>query len=696
MKTRVICMGIALLSLVTSCTNEELVNPNPEGATPTPGQQVTITATLPGSGNDADKPGTRMGYDENADAAVGGLLTHWTTGDAFNILPYNGDTGAEGDPQTFTLDAASAGKNEGTFTGTAPAASSEYAIYYPAGKIKNSADFSAFAYAGQVQKGNGNRDHLTAYHSIRLGTEADYTKIDFSDCYQSSCMKFVLTLPGDEEIVPKTITLATAKGRESFYATNRGDGSVGKGDIASLSMEVEDITLTGTEHTITAYMMMSCQEVGLESSEGLTVTVDAEDGSSYSQSINTADGYQYLVLESGKMHTLTAKNMTKVELPSMTFKVKVTSVSNTFSIPFPTSGTTPAAMTVTWGDGGKAVEIPAGTTLTSEADDAFNHTYTSAAAEGTEYTITITSAQTDATQKQIPDFNFYYNRPNNNSNQKKLISMDTPLLNTGATNFSDCFNKCTALATIPAVLFDNNKEAIDFDYCFGSCKVLEEIPAALFASNTKAKDFNHCFYGCTKLNTIYKELFDNNPEATSFEYCFYSCSALKEIPVALFDNNPEATSFEYCFSHCGALEEIPVALFDKNTKAEKFGGCFNSCGKLATIPEELFANNLAATNFIYCFKDCYLAKLNAKIFSVEGNTNPETNTRFSGKTMNFTSCFMNTGGSLTDVDASIAPQLWKYDKGGATWTTTDCFQNCKASNSSWTDDMDQTAWGTHQ
>ncbi|WP_300699959.1 hypothetical protein [Bacteroides sp.] len=518
-------------------------------------------------------------------------------------------------------------------------------------------------------------------------------------------------------------------------------------------------------------MMMSCQEVILPET-GITVTVDAEDGSSYTQTILTpkVEGKD-VTLKGGKIHTITASRMTKLEPASMTFKVKVTAADNTFSIPFPIYGATPANMTVTWEEGGKAVEILAGTTLTDKAEDDFNHTYYNADPNGTEYTITITSAQTDGAKQQIPDFNFYSNRKNN-SNQKKLISMDTPLLNTGATNFNfcfnecealkeipkelftnntgatgffscfgkcaalttihealfannpeatnfgycfyeckalkeipeklfannkkannfgDCFSSCAALTTIPAALFANNQEAEKFSYCFYYCKALKEIPEALFANNTKVKDFSYCFNGCEVLTTIPAALFANNQEATNFNYCFYYCAALGEIPVALFTNNKEATNFEYCFSYCTSLEEIPQGLFDENTKAEIFSSCFSSCSNLATIPEGLFANNPEATDFRYCFYSCNHAKLNAKIFSMDGNS--EGNKRFEGKAMKFDYCFNNTGSSLTDADI-VAPQLWKYATGaGTTWTMDGCFAGCKANSSSWTN-MNTDVWGS--
>lgn len=99
------------------------------------------------------------------------------------------------------------------------------------------------------------------------------------------------------------------------------------------------------------------------------------------------------------------------------------------------------------------------------------------------YTITITSTQTEATRKQIPDLNFGKNR-NDNSNSSKLISIDTPLLNTEATEFTLCFYKCTALKTIPKGLFDKNTEITDFRSCFDQCEALQSIPKGLFDTHT--------------------------------------------------------------------------------------------------------------------------------------------------------------------------------------------------------------------
>ena len=299
----ILIMLATLLGLVTSCTTDELVNPNPEASTPGgSGQQITITATL-GDANSA-APGTRMGY--APDDAGTGLKTTWAAGDAFNIVPFSNNT--YGTAQLFTLDKAShdasADKSTGTFTGTEPATSSLYYIFHPANKIKTEQEFYSFSYVGQVQTENGNSSHLTAYHSIEFLTD-NYQTINFNNTppnnnvYQSSCMKFVLTLPVG--ITPTKITLATADGSTCFYSNNDGSAT------AKLELGLSGFDATTSDaSTITAYMMMSFLAVKLPEA-GITVIVSAADGSSYARTI-TLD--KETTLGSGKTHTITVSDAT--------------------------------------------------------------------------------------------------------------------------------------------------------------------------------------------------------------------------------------------------------------------------------------------------------------------------------------------------------------------------------------------------
>ena len=302
-----------------------------------------------------------------------------------------------------------------------------------------------------------------------------------------------------------------------------------------------------------------------------------------------------------------------VPVDTMQFTVKVESGDLGFSIPFPDSGVTPAAIMVSWGDGTPVVVVPKGTTLA--AGDKFEYTY---AAAGT-YTITIGSDAT-ADKQQIPVLNFYQRA--GSYNQNKLVSLKTPLLNMNCSSLSKAFYSCEKLTTIPENLFEKNKAATDFSGCFYYCSALQTIPGGLFANNTAATDFNSCFFNCNLLKEIPSELFAKNTEARGFNYCFANCKGLNAIPENLFEKNTAATNFSYCFYNCILLGSIPKELFASNTAATNFSYCFSSCKALTTIPESLFANNTEATNFDQCFADCIaLTTIEARLFANNANIN---------------------------------------------------------------------------
>lgn len=296
-----------------------------------------------------------------------------------------------------------------------------------------------------------------------------------------------------------------------------------------------------------------------------------------------------------------------VPVDTMQFTVKVEGGNLGFCIPFPDSGKTPAAITVSWGDGTPAVAVPKGTTLA--AGDKFEYTYATA---GT-YIITIGSDVT-ADKQQIPMLNFYQRA--GSYNQNKLVSLETPLLNMNCSSLSKAFFSCENLTTIPENLFEKNTATTDFSGCFYYCRALQTIPGGLFASNTAATNFNSCFFNCDLLKEIPNELFAKSTEAGDFTSCFAYCKGLTAIPGNLFANNTAATKFSNCFYNCDLLGSIPKELFASNTAATNFINCFGDCDALTTIPESLFANNTAATDFSQCFADCTaLTTIEARLFA---------------------------------------------------------------------------------
>ena len=369
-----------------------------------------------------------------------------------------------------------------------------------------------------------------------------------------------------------------------------------------------------------------------------------------------------------------------VPVDTMQFTVKVESGDLGFSIPFPDSGVTPAAIMVSWGDGTPVVVVPKGTTLA--AGDKFEYTY---AAAGT-YTITIGSDAT-ANKQQIPELNFYQRASSYNPN--KLVSLETPLLNMNCSSLSKAFYSCEKLTTIPGNLFEKNTKATDFSGCFYYCRALQTIPGGLFASNTAATDFNSCFFNCDLLKEIPSELFANNAEATSFNYCFANCNGLTAIPGNLFEKNKAATDFRNCFQSCRALKAIPGGLFTNNTAATNFSYCFYGCTGLRTIPEGLFAKNAEAINFNSCFYGCTYMMFNPNIFVDPAAAEQDKLKRFIDKNMDFRNCFYQVN---LHNNSGTAPALWSYEKGLGNWTTANCFQGCIMSNSE--DIKDYSTWGT--
>ena len=189
---------------------------------------------------------------------------------------------------------------------------------------------------------------------------------------------------------------------------------------------------------------------------------------------------------------------------SMKFRIDLTSYSTdmTYILPFKTSGNTGSyTLVVDWGDDKQRTTIPSGTDLTTAAAALLlTHTYTDAK----EYTITINTTEEDFSKEQIPGFKPGSYRTDNNNNNLKLKSLLSPLLNTGETDFSNCFANCASLTSLLSGLFDYNTEVTNFSSCFAlngstSSSTNGWIPPRLFAKHLKATNFQQCFQGQTLL-----------------------------------------------------------------------------------------------------------------------------------------------------------------------------------------------------
>ena len=658
---------VALILIPAACSDEQMNSRNPEQQPGTSGPLITVTA------NQEDRPQTRLGYNDPVDITKPIEVT-WAAQDQFFVgkdwSEFAGDdnhlSAATGYFSSFDLEKGAGAKNAdfiGKLPTEMPNGSALYAIYGDGtNRIaidKEEAGALSFDYTNQRQSANADTKHLSAVDFMAATTtyETDQQPV-FNFTHLGAMIKFSLTLP-EAGMTVKQLTLTTTDGTAPFSSSAQWKKDVvdafSKSKTASagttllLGEDETGITLTDTKE-LTAYMMVaptSLTDVVMIDKKFLLKVTDAN-GVVYAATF-TGGG-----LEQGKYYTVQAELVQLFN--EMKFDIKVESGSLDFRIPFPTSGNTPADIdiTVDWGDGKEVTMVPGGTALSSA--DGFKHPYTDA----NTYTITITSSQIDATKQQIPRIKF-----DGNSDAKKLISMNTPILNIGTYYFSYCFKGCTNLTSLSPGLFDKNTQADDFGDCFTGCTSLTELPPGLFDKNTQADDFGYCFDGCTNLTSLPQGLFDKNTKVTDFDSCFRGCKSLTELPKGLFDNNKDVTNFSSCFGLCDNLASLPEGLFDKNT---------------------------AVTNFSRCFRYCANLVLNETIFSAA--TPDAKKTRFSDKAMNFSSCFLETGSNLTNDQQlkSAAPRLWEYEQGTATWTTTDCYKNCKANNLE--DIPDTSKWGT--
>ena len=736
-------LTLALVVVASGCNTNDL----PDTVRTLPDKQDGKMTIHAATGQQSD---TRVAYEDGA-AGMDGKLT-WQTGDRLTVVRMKGGSCVNyaDDYQYNGTD----GATSGPFTGTAISnAGDSWTIYSPHTVTVNTSDGTAtLPMTGQTQTADGSTSHLRNYLLLSSEGIADLSA-DFTLAMKGSIMKFDLSnVPAEVGKLTKLVWTVETTGGTRCLTLRFAPGAV---------------TFADGKRTLTAYLAFMPGEMAVKAGGKFTVTLTGD--KTYRAETAIAGGKTYAA---GMRYTAAMdgnSSMSWEEKAVMALTVKVSNGNLSFNIPFPESGNTPAELTVDWGDDTPPTTVASGTALSSNDD--FNHTY---AAAGT-YTLTIMSGQTDKTQQQIPSITF--DQRANDSNALKLISIDTPLLNTQAmvfsrcffgctslssipsglfdnntlatnfggcfggctslssipsglfdkntlatnfgscfsgctslssiptglfkntlaTSFNRCFSGCTSLSSIPTGLFDNNTQATDFRFCFSACHSLSSIPAGLFDKNTRVTNFGHCFGGCTSLSSIPSGLFDNNTRATEFNACFSGCTSLSSIPSGLFDNNTLAMNFGSCFSGCTSLSSIPTGLFDKNTlvvtfstcfdsctslssipaglfdnntQATNFDYCFSSCTSLSSIPSGLFDNNTLATNFDYCFSGCSILVLNENIFSAINSHD-----RFSGKKMSFSYCFKDVGKLLSPGSGGTAPDLWNYEQGGASWTTTDCFAN---------------------
>ena len=567
MKQIYVALTLALAVVASGCSTDDLsdtVRTLPDK----PAEKMTIHATT------GQQSGTRVAYEDGA-AGMNGKLT-WQKGDRLTVMRMNGsDYVAHADDYEY---GGTDGATSGPFTGTAITdAGNSWTIYYPHTVAVNTYYATVtLPMTGQTQTADGNTDHLRNY-LLLSSTGIKDLDAGFDLEMQNSIMKFEFSN------VPAEVGELT---RLVWAAETETDSHIRCTHYLMLNFAPGAVTFDTDKHTLTAYLAFMPEEMKVKTGGKFTVMLM---GDKTYLAETTIDG--------GKTYAAGMRYTAVVDGTSMKWEEKavmiftVRPVGDQFNIPFPESGTTPAELTVDWGDGTTPTTVASGTALSSK--DAFCHSYPLTYVN---YNIIITSGQTDKTLQQIPPFGY----SNRRDSRGKLVSIDTPLLNTAETDFGSCFNGYISLQSIPEDLFANNPQATNFSCCFYSCTSLRSIPGGLFAHNSQATDFSYCFYE-TRLQSIPEDLFANNPQATDFRDCFNK-TLLQSVPEGLFANNPQATNFRDCFSGT-SLQSVPEGLFANNLQATDFWGCFSGT-LLQSVPEDLFAHNPQATNFYHCFSLC--------------------------------------------------------------------------------------------
>ncbi|MBQ3996587.1 MAG: hypothetical protein II637_00940 [Bacteroidales bacterium] len=264
MNKSIYIIGLSLLATVFSCNKAEEARPEETG------DLVTISAILP---EDIDVKGA--GYKST-------LSWTWSASDEIVVV---GET-----TEVFKIkDGFTPKKAE--FVGKEVKGSS-FTIIYPGGNASKT-DWSS-----QVQKGNGNLDHLR-YEASLKGVD-DYTTFSFSDEWatahggsiqQTGVLKLMITLP--EEATAATAAIIAAE-KPIFYAGN------GEDLTDKITIQMEDVTFAAGSQ-LTAWATTSWNEATIPAGTILTVSVNTGE-KVLSREIGFA---KETVLKSGVVNTVT-------------------------------------------------------------------------------------------------------------------------------------------------------------------------------------------------------------------------------------------------------------------------------------------------------------------------------------------------------------------------------------------------------
>ncbi|MGN0201526.1 MAG: M64 family metallopeptidase [Candidatus Cryptobacteroides sp.] len=269
MKTNIIPVAALSVLLAASCSKQESLTapqgPLPEGISVSEEPFDSFIASIR-----TDDTRTTYTWEDSR------LKTFWEEGDTLAFSP----AARSGYASLYTAGGSGSEVTFNKISGNDLNASI-YGLYYPGKRVASDIQFINFSYTGQVQDAADPMKHLAKFHSMRkIVTEKN--NYDFSLCDQSSCMRFVLS--GTEFDSPEQITLSVYRDGAKlccFKSTNHLDEWYTDGSASASCKEASSLSLDlsgyGTSDNLTAWMMMSNEDVALSKGDEVRVEVTCRD-----------------------------------------------------------------------------------------------------------------------------------------------------------------------------------------------------------------------------------------------------------------------------------------------------------------------------------------------------------------------------------------------------------------------------------
>ena len=163
---------------------------------------------------------------------------------------------------------------------------------------------------------------------------------------------------------------------------------------------------------------------------------------------------------------------------------------------------------------------------------------------------------------------------------------------TAATTFSNTWNGCSSLASMPAIFVADGgqtQNVTNFAAAWNSCSSLTSFPLINTSSGT---NFSAAWSSCSSLTSF---PLINTSSGTEFSAAWSSCSSLTSFP--LIDTS-SGTGFNGAWGLCRSLTSFPLINTSSGTN---FSGAWSLCSSLTSFP---LIDTSSGTNFNFAWGLC--------------------------------------------------------------------------------------------